>query len=339
MEQELLALQAQAERELEQAGDPAAVEDLRVAYLGRKGKLTTLLARLPEVSAEDRPKLGKLGNTVKKALTEKIEAALSTGRDRALTAELEKARIDATLPSFGPEPGAAHPVSMTLARMVEIFTGMGFWVEQGPDVENDYNNFEALNIGKDHPARDMQATFFFSEDVVLRTHTSPVQIRTMKKYPPPVRVICPGRVYRCDSDLSHSPMFHQVEGLMVDERISFGDLKGVLMTFIHEFFGPEVGVRFRPSYFPFTEPSAEVDIQCVMCKGKGCPVCKKTGWLEILGSGMVHPQVLRNVGYDPEKVTGFAFGFGVERVTMLKYRVDSIRAFFENDLRFLKQFA
>ena len=339
MEQELLDLQAQAERDLLQAPDQAAVEDLRVAHLGRKGKLTTLLARLPEVPVEDRPKLGKLGNSVKKALTDKIETALQRGRDQALQAELEKARLDTTLPSFGLPPGAQHPVSLTLARMVEIFTGMGFWVEQGPEVENDYNNFEALNIGKDHPARDMQATFFISEEILLRTPTSPVQIRSMKKYQPPVRIISPGRVYRCDSDLSHSPMFHQVEGFMVDDCISFGDLKGVLMTFIHEFFGPEVGVRFRPSYFPFTEPSAEVDIQCVMCKGKGCPVCKKTGWLEILGSGMVHPQVLRNVGYDPESVTGFAFGFGVERVAMLKYRVDSIRSFFENDLRFLKQFA
>ena len=339
MEQELLALQAEAEEALAAARDRAAVEEVRVGYLGRKGKLTQLLARLPEVAVEDRPQLGKLGNAIKQKLLDRIAAALERDKGQALSAELERSRLDVTLPGFGFPAGSVHPVSRTLARMTEIFSGMGFWVEEGPDVENDYNNFEALNIGKDHPARDMQATFFVSEEVVLRTHTSPVQIRAMKRYPPPVRIICPGRVYRCDSDLSHSPMFHQVEGFMVDESISFGDLKGVLMAFIHEFFGPEVGVRFRPSYFPFTEPSAELDIQCVMCKGAGCPVCKKSGWLEILGSGMIHPQVLRNVGYDPEAVTGFAFGLGVERVAMLKHRVESIRSFFENDLRFLKQFA
>jgi phenylalanyl-tRNA synthetase alpha chain len=335
---QLLALQAEAEAVLAAIGELEAVEALRVKYLGRKGSLTALLARLSELPPAERPAFGKIGNEVKKLLADKIDAAETRIKSAGLEESLRRARLDVSLPGFGAAAGSIHPITQTMDEMLRVLTGMGFWVEEGPDVESDYNNFEALNIGRDHPARDMQATFFVSEDVVLRTHTSPVQIRTMKKYPPPIRIICPGRVYRCDSDLSHSPMFHQVEGLMVDENISFGDLKGVLMTFIRAMFGEDLGVRFRPSYFPFTEPSAEVDMECVMCKGAGCRVCKQTGWLEILGSGMVHPQVLKNVGYDPEKYTGFAFGIGVERVAMLKFRIDSIRSFFENDLRFLKQF-
>ena len=338
MEEELLALQEEAGKAVENAPDLEALNAVRVQYLGRKGKITKLLARLPELPPEEKPRVGKLGNSVKQSLQEKIKAEEEKIKERELAARLEEAHIDVTLPGYGVPPGSTHPVSQVLDDMVKIFSGMGFWVEEGPDVESDYNNFEALNIGKDHPARDMQDTFYLDEEVVLRTHTSPVQIRTMQKYPPPVRIICPGRVYRCDSDLSHSPMFHQVEGLMVDRGISFGHLKGVLMSFLQEFFGKDVGVRFRPSYFPFTEPSAEADIECVMCKGEGCPVCKDTGWLEILGSGMVHPQVLKNVDYDPEEFTGFAFGFGVERMAMLRYKIDSIRTFFENDLRFLKQF-
>ncbi len=338
MEEELLALKEEAGKAVENARDLETLNAIRVEYLGRKGRLTRLLARLPELSAEEKPRIGKLGNSIKQDLQEKIKAGEDRIKQQEIAASLDEARIDATLPAWGMPPGSIHPVSRVLDDMVKIFSGMGFRVEEGPDIESDYNNFEALNIGKDHPARDMQDTFYISEEVVLRTHTSPVQIRTMQKYPPPVRVICPGRVYRCDSDLSHSPMFHQVEGLMVDKRIAFGHLKGVLMSFLQEFFGKDVGVRFRPSYFPFTEPSAEVDIECVMCKGKGCPVCKHTGWLEILGSGMVHPQVLKNVECDPQEFTGFAFGFGVERMAMLRYKVDSIRTFFENDLRFLKQF-
>jgi phenylalanyl-tRNA synthetase alpha chain len=338
LEAQLKALEAEAKAALAEARDLEAVEAARVAYLGRKGKLTAVLSKLGDVPSHDRPRVGRLGNEIKQSLAAMIEAAEQRIKDEALAAAIARARIDVTLPGFAPAPGHVHPITQTLDEMVSVFEGLGFWVEQGPDVETDYNNFEALNIGKDHPARDMQATFFVSDDVVLRTHTSPVQIRTMKQYPPPVRVICPGRVYRCDSDLSHSPMFHQLEGFMVDDDINFGHLKGVLMEFIHAFFGTRVGVRFRPSYFPFTEPSAEVDIECVICGGKGCPVCKRSGWIEILGSGMIHPQVLKNVGYDPEKVTGFAFGMGVERIAMLKFRIDSIRAFFENDLRFLRQF-
>jgi phenylalanyl-tRNA synthetase alpha chain len=338
LEAQLKALEAEAKAALAEARDLEAVEAARVAYLGRKGKLTAVLSKLGDVPSHDRPRVGRLGNEIKQSLAAMIEAAEQRIKDEALAAAIARARIDVTLPGFAPAPGHVHPITQTLDEMVSVFEGLGFWVEQGPDVETDCNNFEALNIGKDHPARDMQATFFVSDDVVLRTHTSPVQIRTMKQYPPPVRVICPGRVYRCDSDLSHSPMFHQLEGFMVDDDINFGHLKGVLMEFIHAFFGTRVGVRFRPSYFPFTEPSAEVDIECVICGGKGCPVCKRSGWIEILGSGMIHPQVLKNVGYDPEKVTGFAFGMGVERIAMLKFRIDSIRAFFENDLRFLRQF-
>lgn len=338
MEAELKALASEAKAALGSARDMEAVEAARVMYLGRKGKLTAVLSRLGDVPSADRPRVGRLGNEIKHSLTAMIGAAQDRIKDENLAAEIARARIDVTLPGFGPVAGHVHPITQTLDGMVAVFEGLGFRVEQGPDVETDYNNFEALNIGKDHPARDMQATFFVNDDVVLRTHTSPVQIRAMKRYQPPIRVICPGRVYRCDSDLSHSPMFHQLEGFMVDKDVNFGHLKGVLMAFIHAFFGTEVGARFRPSYFPFTEPSAEVDIQCVMCGGQGCPVCKRSGWLEILGSGMIHPQVLKNVGYDPEQVTGFAFGMGVERIAMLKFKIDSIRAFFENDLRFLKQF-
>jgi phenylalanyl-tRNA synthetase alpha chain len=335
---QLLALQAEAEAALAAVRELTELEALRVKFLGKKGGLTALLARLSELPAAERPAFGKIGNEVKNRIADIIKTAETRIKSADLEAALRRQSLDITLPATGLPAGSIHPITQTMDEMIRVLTGMGFWVEEGPDVESDYNNFEALNIGKDHPARDMQATFFVSEDVVLRTHTSPVQIRTMKKYPPPIRIICPGRVYRCDSDLSHSPMFHQVEGLMVDENISFGDLKGVLMEFIRAMFGQDLGVRFRPSYFPFTEPSAEMDMECVMCRGAGCRVCKQTGWLEILGSGMVHPQVLKNVGYDPEKYTGFAFGLGVERIAMLKFRIDSIRSFFENDLRFLRQF-
>jgi phenylalanyl-tRNA synthetase alpha chain len=246
--------------------------------------------------------------------------------------------IDVSLPGRAVPPGYLHPITQINNRMCDIFSSLGFDIAEGPEVESDYYNFEALNFPKDHPARDMQDTFFVSENVVLRTHTSPMQIRTMEKNPPPVRIVCPGKVYRCDSDLTHTPMFHQVEGLLVDENISFGDLKGVLTTFVHQMFDDQTSLRFRPSFFPFTEPSAEVDILCVICRGKGCRVCSQTGWIEILGSGMVHPALYENVGYDADRYTGFAFGMGVERVAMLKYGIDDIRKFFDNDMRFLEQF-
>ena len=334
----LQEIEASARREIAGAADPEALEQVRIRYLGRKSDLSELLSRVKGLPAEDRPKLGQLGNRIKQEITAALDARAAALQQAREEAELHAARLDVTLPGFRVPLGHQHPLTRTLEDIIAIFEGMGFWVEEGPEAEPDYLNFEALNIPKDHPARDMQATFFLGPEVVLRTHTSPVQIRAMRKYPPPVRVISPGRVYRCDADLSHSPMFHQVEGFMVDERITLGDLKGVLMAFCREMFGEQVKVRFRPSYFPFTEPSAEVDIGCVICAGKGCGVCKQTGWIEILGSGLVHPRVLQNVGYDPEKVSGFAFGLGVERIAMHRYRIYNIRSFFENDLRFLRQF-
>jgi len=327
-----------ARREIAEAADLEALAQVRIRYLGRKSEFSELLSRLKELPPEDRPRVGQLGNRIKQDLAAALaerEAALKQAQPAG---ERRPAKLDVTLPGYRVPLGHQHPLTRTLEDIVEIFEGLGFWVELGPDAESDFYNFEALNIPKDHPARDMQATFFLGRDVVLRTHTSPVQIRAMRQHPPPVRIICPGRVYRCDADVSHSPMFHQVEGFMVDERITLGDLKGVLMAFCREMFGPEVKVRFRPSYFPFTEPSAEVDIACVICGGSGCGVCKQSGWIEILGSGLIHPRVLKNVGYDPEKVSGFAFGLGVERIAMLRYRIDNIRSFFENDLRFLRQF-
>ena len=274
-------------------------------------------------------------NEAKSRLEEIFSAASLRGRD------LEAARresVDVTVPGRRPPSGRFHPITLTAMEICRIFNWLGFETVEGPEIELDYYNFEALNIPKDHPAREMQDTFYISEEVVLRTHTSPIQVRTMEKRRPPVRVIAPGRTYRRDSDVTHTPMFHQVEGLMVGKEISFGDLKGILTTFVHQMFGPGVGLRFRPSFFPFTEPSAEVDIECVMCRGAGCRVCKGTGWLEILGSGMVNPEVYKYVGYDPEEVTGFAFGMGIERIAMLKFGIDDLRLFFENDLRFLEQF-
>jgi len=314
------------------------LEALRVKYLGRQGLLTQLLRSIPSLPPKQRPALGRQANEVKA----KIEALLAerlaelrwAERQRALAAQ----RLDLTLPGRRPPLGTLHPITHVLDEIIDIFLGLGFTVAEGPEVESDFYNFEALNIPKDHPARDMQDTFYLSEDVLLRTHTSPVQIRVMQGERPPVRIVCPGKVYRRDADITHSPMFHQVEGLAVDRNISMGDLKGTLELFAREMFGPRTRIRFRPSFFPFTEPSAEVDVLCFLCGGEGCRVCKHSGWLEILGSGMVHPQVFRNVGYDPEEVTGWAFGMGVERIAMLKYGIDDIRLFFENDLRFLEQF-
>lgn len=316
-------------------------EDLKKAkarVLGRKGLFSELFENIKNLSPHERREFGSKLNLLKAQTEERIKKLEVHFEEEKRKKEELASRIDVTLPGKIPLVGAKHPITMTLEEIVRIFMSLGFEIEEGPEIELDYYNFEALNIPKDHPARDMQDTFYISESVVLRTHTSPVQIRVMESKKPPIRIVAPGKVYRCDMDISHTPMFHQVEGLMVDKQVRFSDLKGVLKVFAKEMFGEDVPVRFRPSYFPFTEPSAEMDIGCVICEGKGCRVCKETGWLEILGSGMVHPQVLRNVGYDPEEVTGFAFGMGVERIAMIKYGIDDIRQFYYNDLRFLSQF-
>jgi len=314
------------------------ITDIRVKILGRKGSLTQLLKQLGALPEAERKEIGKKANEIKEALESQIEEALVQLKEKEKKEALEKEKVDVTLPGRRIPMGKRHPITQILDEIVQIFSHLGFEVVEGPEVELDYYNFEALNIPKGHPAREMQATFFVSEDVVLRTHTSPVQVRTMEKRRPPIRVICPGAVYRCDSDPTHSPMFHQVEGLLVDQGITFADLKGVLTVFVHEMFGAKTRLRFRPSFFPFTEPSAEVDIECFICGGKGCGVCSSTGWLEILGSGMVDPAVYQFVHYDPEQVTGFAFGMGIERIAMLKFGINDIRLFFNNDLRFLRQF-
>mgnify|MGYP001544490397 CR=1 FL=1 len=328
-------IEKQALGSIENAESREALEQVSIRYLGRKGVLTSFLRNISSLPPEDRPQAGKNANLLKIRLEEEIDKALS-----GLEVEQDRGAqgIDVTLPGRRPQRGGLHPITGVLDEICGIFMRLGFDIAEGPEVETDYYNFEALNIPKYHPARDMQDTFYVSDNIVLRTHTSGSQPRVMEKTDPPVRIISPGKVFRCDSDLTHTPMFHQVEGLMVDENISFGDLKGVLTTFVHQFFDKETSLRFRPSFFPFTEPSAEVDIQCVMCRGKGCRVCSKTGWLEVLGSGMVRPAVFENVGYDTDKYTGFAFGVGIERMAMLKYGIDDIRKFFENDVRFLGQF-
>lgn len=335
---ELERLQSEIADSISQASTEKELSEIRVKVLGKKGSLTQLLKQLGTLPEKDRKEIGKKANQVKESTEARIEEALSFVRERERREALEKEKIDVTLPGRRIPVGKRHPLTQILDQIIDIFSRLGFEVVEGPEVELDYYNFEALNIPKGHPAREMQATFFISEEVVLRTHTSPVQVRTMEKKWPPVRVICPGAVYRCDSDPTHSPMFHQVEGLLVDRGITFADLKGVLTVFVHQMFGKETKLRFRPSFFPFTEPSAEIDIECFICGGKGCGVCSHTGWLEILGSGMVDPAVYQFVNYDPEEVTGFAFGMGIERIAMLKYGIHDIRLFFTNDLRFLKQF-
>ena len=314
------------------------LNSLRVEYLGKKGKLKTILKTLGKLSPEERKEIGQLANRIKEQLEDLIKKKESQLKEKALEEELKKERIDITLPSAWIETGSSHPVISTLVEISQIFISMGFSVAEGPEVEKEEYNFDMLNIPKDHPARDMQDTFFLNNGDLLRTHTSPVQIRTMLTRKPPVAVIAPGRVYRKDADPTHSPMFHQIEGLFVDTDVTFTDLKGILKIFLESVFGKNVGIRFRPSYFPFTEPSAEVDISCTVCGGKGCRVCKGTGWLEILGCGMVDPNVFKAVGIDPEKYTGFAFGLGIERIAMLKYRINDIRLLFENDMRFNHQF-
>ena len=332
------ALVSQALEAVQQSEDVNALEQLRVQYLGKKGELTALMQTLGKLSAEERPKAGALINTAKSQVQDALNARKSVLEQALLAEKLASERIDVTLPGRGQASGGLHPVTRTLERVEQFFTHIGYSVAEGPEVEDDYHNFEALNIPGHHPARAMHDTFYFNANMLLRTHTSPVQVRTMESQQPPIRIVCPGRVYRCDSDITHSPMFHQVEGLLVDEGVSFADLKGTIEEFLRVFFEKPLGVRFRPSFFPFTEPSAEVDMQCVMCSGKGCRVCKQTGWLEVMGCGMVHPNVLRMSGIDPEKYSGFAFGMGVERLAMLRYGVNDLRLFFDNDLRFLAQF-
>jgi phenylalanyl-tRNA synthetase alpha chain len=335
VENNLDKIHQQALKELEGAQSGREIDDISIRYLGRKGILTQFLRNISKLPAGQRPAAGKRANEIKKVL----DTAFKAATDKLASKEDEKdKKIDVSLPGRSSTRGTLHPITQVNQEICDIFSSLGFDIGEGPEVESDWYNFEALNFPKDHPARDMQDTFFVSDDIVLRTHTSPLQIRTMEKQPPPVRIITPGKVYRCDSDLTHTPMFHQVEGLLVDENISFGDLKGILTTFVHQMFDEQTSLRFRPSFFPFTEPSAEVDILCVMCRGQGCRVCSHTGWLEILGSGMVHPSLYENVGYDAERYTGFAFGMGVERIAMLKYGIDDIRRFFDNDVRFLSQF-
>jgi len=334
----LESLAAQARDAIDQAADAAALDQVRVDYLGKKGQITGLLKGLGKLSNEERPAAGALINQVKAQLQEHLSARKDTLEAAAVAAQLAQETIDVSLPGRGQDTGGLHPVTRTIERIAEFFEAIGFETVEGPEIEDDYHNFEALNIPAHHPARAMHDTFYIDPSTVLRTHTSPVQVRVMEASEPPLKVICPGRVYRCDSDLTHTPMFHQVEGLLISENSSFADLKGVVEEFLRVFFEQELAVRFRPSYFPFTEPSAEVDIQCVMCSGKGCRVCSQTGWLEVMGCGMVHPSVFEHANIDTEKFTGFAFGMGVERLAMLRYGVNDLRLYFDNDLRFLEQF-
>ncbi len=320
------------------AAEVEALDQLRVRYLGRHGILTARLKRLGQLAPAERPRVGKVINEAKRLLQGDLESRRAALEASELGRAMEAERLDVTLPGRGHTPGGLHPITRTLDRVEAFFRGAGFVIAEGPEIEDDYHNFEALNIPAHHPARAMHDTFYFDQHALLRTHTSPVQIRVMQAGAPPFRVIAPGRVYRCDYDVTHSPMFHQVEGFLVDEGVSFADLKGILVEFAQAFFERALALRFRPSYFPFTEPSAEVDVQCVMCGGKGCRVCGETGWLEVLGCGMVHPKVFEHVGIDSERFTGYAFGMGVERLAMLRYGVTDLRLFFENDLRFLAQF-
>lgn len=332
-------LEQQALQAVADADNSAMLEDVRVRYLGKKGRLTQQLKQLGALPADERPAAGQEINRIKQQVQQAIERRAGVLHAAALNEQLSSETIDVTLPGRGQTLGGFHPVTQTLRRIEQLFRPLGFTVEEGPEIEDDHHNFGALNIPDHHPARAMHDTFYFDAHTLLRTHTSPVQVRVMEQRQPPLRIIAPGRVYRCDSDLTHTPMFHQVEGLLVDEQVSFANLKGLIDEFLRAFFEREdLAVRFRPSYFPFTEPSAEVDIQCVMCAGDGCRVCGQSGWLEILGCGMVHPKVFEQVGIDNERYTGFAFGMGVERLAMLRYGVNDLRLFFENDMNFLTQF-
>ncbi len=336
---ELTRIVEQALGEIDAAGDLASLDQLRVQYLGKKGLISLQMKTLGSLPAEERPLFGKLVNEAKDEVAGRISESKLRLEAFALESRLESEKIDVTLPGRGTTAGGMHPVSRSMRRIETLFQRAGFAVETGPEIEDEFHNFEALNIPDHHPARAMHDTFYFPDGRLLRTHTSPVQIRAMVDQEPPIKLIAPGRVYRCDSDLTHTPMFHQVEGLVVDRDVSLANLKSILQQFLQQFFERDLKVRLRPSYFPFTEPSAEVDMECVMCGGEGCRVCSGTGWLEVLGCGMVHPNVLKNVGIDPEEYTGYAFGMGVERLTMLRYGVNDLRLFFENDLRFLRQFS
>ena len=338
MNDECATIRADFDAAIKQAASENDLYQIKSKYLGRNSQLIAIIKTLKDLLPEERALIGKTANALKNSLQQAIDDALETMRQKRKAQSITAQAPDITLPGRVTDIGTLHPVSLVTEKIIAIFSSLGFSVVDGPEIELDFFNFEALNIPKDHPARDMHDTFYVSDEQLLRTHTSPVQIRTMQKMQPPLRILCPGKVYRCDSDISHTPMFHQIEGLMVDKHISFGDLKGILTILIHRLFGDQTAIRFRPSFFPFTEPSAEVDIQCVMCSGRGCRVCSKTGWLEILGCGLVNPVVFKNVGYDPDAVTGLAFGLGVERIAMLTYGINDIRLFYENDVRFLAQF-
>jgi len=338
--QELDSLLENAVQAINQSKDLASLDSIRVAYLGKKGEITAKLKNLGQIPADQRPAAGQAINQIKLQIQNLLEQQKTAINARLIDDRLSSETVDISLPGRGEPPGGLHPVTLTMNRIQKMFGKLGFDVVEGPEVEDDFHNFEALNIPEHHPARAMHDTFYFDDHRLLRTHTSPVQIRVLQKQPPPVRIIAPGRVYRCDSDITHTPMFHQVEGLLVDENVSFSDLKGTLEEFLKLFFEQDdLKTRFRPSYFPFTEPSMEVDISCVMCAGSGCRVCSHTGWLEVLGCGMVHPEVFKHVDIDTEAYTGYAFGVGVERLAMLRYGVNDLRLFFDNDLRFLRQFA
>jgi len=338
MQEELKLLEKEALSELNTVENLDQLESLRVKYFGRRGRLTEVMKGMSKLSKEERPIIGKLANEVRGHLNQRFEEITDELKKRERSDSLVSEAVDITLPGRRARLGRKHPLTSTFERIKEIFVGMGFQVAEGPEIETEDYNFEALNTPEHHPARDMQDTFYIADKIVLRTQTSPVQIRVMEKHKPPIRIIAPGKVYRRDADISHSPMFSQVEGLLVDKRVTFSELKGVLISFAHQMFGEDTSLRFRPSFFPFTEPSAEVDISCVICGGEGCSTCKGSGWLEILGAGSVDPEVFKAVGYAPEKVTGFAFGMGVERIAMLRYGIKDIRLFFENDIRFLRQF-
>ena len=339
MKEQISNIRAAAEAELAQVSAPNALEALRVKYLGKKGELTAVLKGMGGLSAEERPIVGALANEVREFLEEQIETRRSALESEILSAKIANEKIDVTMPGKRGSLGRIHPLNAVLAQLEDIFIGMGFSISEGPEVEFDYYNFEALNIPKDHPARDTQDTFYVSDNIVLRTQTSPVQIRVMEQEAPPIRIIAPGRVYRSDAvDATHSPVFHQIEGLVIDKGVTMADLKGTLEIFVRRLYGEKTKLRFRPHHFPFTEPSAEVDISCFSCGGSGCRICKNEGWIEILGAGMVHPEVLRRCNIDPEVYSGFAFGIGLERVAMFKYDIDDMRLFYENDVRFLMQF-
>lgn len=339
MKEKLEQIKAAAQKAIAEAADEKGIDDIRVRFLGKKGELTAILKQMGGLSPEERPIIGQLANKIRAELEENIELASKDFKEKADELKLKAETIDITMPAEPAVTGKLHPLNTVLNDLIDLFQSMGFDVVDGPEVETDHYNFEALNVPADHPARDMQDTFYIAENLLLRTQTSAAQIRTMETRKPPIKIICPGRVYRADEvDATHSPVFHQIEGLVVDKGITMCDLKGVLEQFAHEIYGPETEVKFRPSFFPFTEPSVEVDVTCSECRGKGCRVCKGSGWIEILGAGMVHPRVLKSCGIDPEEYSGFAFGIGLDRITTTRYKISDIRLLFENDLRFLSQF-